>query len=190
MRTGTPAPEAPGQEAGYLGSMAHRKPLFVVPLTMTVSMLAASAPPAAPAPPPNIRFDGWGCLEGPAGKENSVVCPEELLTKPPPGTPVYENSLSECRTLGGKRVRCPPNVTLPSSGHVNGLVHVALDDNTLSCHTWTDYTCDPNVTCNPPHPEPIACPDDLLPRLLPGVAPTAKKNGQCFLGDTRVACPS
>jgi hypothetical protein len=145
-------------------------------------------PDAAPTAQHPIRFDGFICLQGPEGKESSVPCPPELLPEAPKGTAVLQSG-QECRTLGRKQVRCPPTIVAPATPHrQDGRVHLAFDEGTFGCSTWEEMSCPPGATCNPPPPQPIDCPPEMLPTLAPGVAPTAQKDG-CFLGDVPVTCP-
>ena len=48
--------------------------------------------------------------------------------------------------------------------------------------------CPEGMSCNPPPPKPVACPDELLPSLAPKVKPTKKKKGKCYLGTLQVKC--
>jgi hypothetical protein len=194
----------------------RRRALFAAPLVVTVAFAPGCEqrgtrppperpPPLSPEVPevpppltahdagageaPAIRFTGFQCLAGPPGRESTVRCPPELIPEAAPGTAVVQQG-DDCRTLGRALVRCPPTIALPEPRTRRlGRAHVAISDHTFGCETWEDMSCPPGATCNPPPPEPVACPDDLLPRLLPGIAPTARPDDGCLLGEVRVVCP-
>jgi hypothetical protein len=165
--------------------------LFAAPLVVT----AIVATPAGADDKPKkaeekIRFDGYQCYQGPEGMESSVPCPKKLLPRPKKKDPVIQEAGGgACRTFDRKQVRCPPNLIAPDPAFTRiGDQNVGFDEATFACHSWVDISCPPEVSCNPPPPQPMACPEELLPRLAPKVKPTRKKKGKCYLGKVRVAC--
>ena len=158
--------------------------LFAAPLVLTA--FAAHA-----GPKEKVTFDGYQCYSGPEGQESSVPCPKKLLPKPKKTQPVYQEAGGgACRTTDRKQVRCPPNIVLPDpqSKPTDG-GSISFDEGLMTCTEWVDMQCPEGMSCNPPPPQPVACPDELLPTLAPKVKPTKKKKGACYLGKLKVRCP-
>jgi hypothetical protein len=167
--------------------------LFAAPLVVTAFVAAPAGADVDPSDKGKIRFDGYQCYEGPEGKESSVPCPKKLLPKAKKKQPVYrEAGDGACRTTGRKQVRCPPNIILPEpqgTTYDDGGGGVRFDEGMMACVEWVNMQCPEGMSCNPPPPQPVACPDELLPSLAPKVKPSKKKKGKCYLGTLRVRCP-
>lgn len=164
----------------------HRNPPKV---EYDAGAIAKVAPDAAPAKQWPITYQGYMCLQGEPGKESTVPCPDELLPVADKDAIVVAQ-YGEFRSLGRRLVKGPANAALPDPQSIDkGGKHVRLDENWFKCQEWEDMSCPPGATCNPPPPTDVPCPDALLPSLLPGIAPTSKKSGECFLGEVEVACP-
>jgi hypothetical protein len=170
------------------------EPKHTNPPKVEYDAASAKPPPAVDAAPAKqwpITYQGYMCIQGEPGKESTVPCPDELL-------PVAEKdaivvaSYSEFRSLGRRLVKGPANAELPSPMTIDkgGGKHINLDESWFKCEEWEDMSCPPGATCNPPPPQEVPCPDALLPKLVPGVAPTSRKNKECFLGEVEVACPA
>jgi hypothetical protein len=155
--------------------------LFAAPFVLTA---VAASPALAGDHAPKVRFDGYQCYSGPKETESSVPCPESALPKPKKDTAVYKDGSDMCRIAGGKQVRCPPNITLPDPMNALG---VEFDQYNLRCVTVEDTHCPEGATCNPPPPQPVACPDALLPHPMPKVK-VKHKGKKCFIGKLQVAC--
>jgi len=111
--------------------------------------------------------DDDGAPAGDSGPSPGRDAGPETCTIPDTTCPAeqpYEGGA--CRTLGNKQVRCPPNLVLadPSYKTVNG-ENISFDTSTFACHSWHEIHCPEGASCNPPPPQPMACPDDLLPTL-------------------------
>jgi hypothetical protein len=148
-----------------------------------------------PAPKGELIYDGYGgCYRMVDGeKKYAPKCPDSLLPEAGKDALVYQRGDVCQQTPDGKTVRCPaggPTVILPepSSTKVAGK-NVSLRFGSLDCHSYVDHKCPPNVACNPPPPEPITCPPELMPKLAGGAKPTKVDGARCFFGKIEVACP-
>ncbi len=184
---------APPREPDVISRNPPEPPPDRPPPLVVDAGAGGAAVDAAPFDPGKITFNGHVCLQGPPGQESSVPCPPELLPEARPGEAVIAFG-RECRIAGHRQVRCPdggPTIVEPRPNDtVSGRVHTQFDPGQMACTEWEDMTCPPDATCNPPPPRQVPCPDDLLPSLAPGVAPTSRKGGECFLGEVEVACPT
>jgi hypothetical protein len=148
------------------------------------------------APAPALTNDGYGgCYAMVDGeKKYAPKCPEALLAPPPTGELTYKRG-DECnRVPDGIAVQCPsggPTGILPDPDSVSipgG--SISLQYGTLHCLKGQFMKCPPGVMCNPPPPETIPCPPELLPKLSPGVPPTKRDGLHCWYGSVEVACPA
>lgn len=174
--------------------MRRRRHVFSASLVVTVA-LGAGCDKQAPREseishnPPMPGVDAAVALT-PVPVDAAPAPPDARpLPAAPPGTAVYQDINDACRMVGGEHVLCPPTVALPRRRqiHKGGMI-TSLDDRTLTCGRRQEMSCPGGASCNPPGPEPVACPQSLLPTLMPGVVPTSRKKGECFLGDVEVAC--
>lgn len=113
-----------------------------------------------------------------------------VLPTAPAGTAVLQHGDS-CRMFGGAPVACPPNIAAPAETQRqgDGNLRISFEYNRFGCQSWEDIQCPTGATCNPPPPRPVPCPEEMLPTLVPGAEPTAKKDGDCFVGEVEVRCP-
>jgi hypothetical protein len=124
-------------------------------------------------------------------RPEAMPCPDELLPRLAPGVAPTRRDKADC-FLGDVEVACPPDLVPPAATQIDDPEHatariVFLDDARGCQRRWRD-DCDPGVKCNPPEPEPVACPDELLPTLTTGEEPAKKPDGSCWWGERRVRC--
>lgn len=121
-------------------------------------------------------------------KQSSPETRERRTNNPPMPTPdggaMAKTPMLDAAPAPAAKLIAPD----PSFKAGNGAT-ISLNQDTWTCEEQLHNDCPPGARCNPPPPEPVPCPDDLLPSLAPGVAETARKNGECFLDDVEVKCP-
>ncbi|MEZ4225083.1 MAG: hypothetical protein R3B13_29285 [Polyangiaceae bacterium] len=151
----------------------------------------ATPPPTSTVDTTDLVYDGTGsCYRMVDGKRSYVpACPDELLPAAKDGDPTFEYA-GHCRTVPKPYpVRCPPGGTplvLPARSNADN-VFMNLAD--LSCRKSFPAThCPPGASCNPPPPQPVPCPQALLPSLAPGFSPTKRDGGRCYYGSVEVRC--
>lgn len=170
----------------------------------TINPLPPPTNTATPKPPPEpttsssageLVYDGYGgCYRMVDGEKKYVPqCPDALLPEPPNDQLVYKHGAVCNRVPDGRTVRCPPGgptaiVPEPSSIKVAG-GSIGLRYGSLDCHRYEDMHCPPSVACNPPPPEPVTCPKELMPKLAAGVKPTKRDGTRCWFGAVEVTCP-
>ena len=128
--------------------------VFAAPLVLTATLAHADD---------KVRFDGYQCYSGPPETESSVPCPTKVLPKAKKGQPVWQEAGGgACRTTDLKQVRCPPNLILADPPYVrNGDVTISYDEGAFACRQMEDMQCPQGATCNPPPPQPYACPENV-----------------------------
>ena len=156
-------------------------------------MPTSTTPPLPPDA--SLVNDGHGNCYALVGGQQVYAprCPESLLEAPPADRLVFTWSDRCQRVPDGVTVRCPPGgptALLPDPTSIRrGDEHVSLRIGDLTCLHGHDTPCAPGVNCNPPPPESVPCPPELLPRLAPGVKPTKSNGGRCWFDAVEVVCP-
>jgi hypothetical protein len=162
----------------------------------TTTDAATTTSANTPAPAPALTNDGYGgCYAMVDGeKKYAPKCPDALLAAPPTDQLVYQRGDQCNRVPDGVPVQCPaggPTGILPDPDSVaipGG--SISLQYGTLVCLQGHFVKCPPGVMCNPPPPETVPCPPELLPKLSPGVKPTKRDGARCWFGQVEVACPA
>lgn len=89
-------------------------------------------------------------------------------------------------------VTCPAgmvkgNLALPETRE-QGTIY--LHEGELLCFDDPPYDpCPPEVDCNPPPPQQVPCPRELLPTLIGDAQPNRTDGDRCFWDDIEVRCP-
>jgi hypothetical protein len=95
-------------------------------------------------------------------------------------------AIVDCPATGPTLIRPKDqSVSLPGGGNI-----WLSDDGTFTCRkTFPKMACPAGASCNPPPPQDVDCPTELLPELAPDVKPSKKLGDKCMLGEIRVVCP-
>lgn len=138
----------------------RRRHVFAAPLVVTVALLPACKKDDGPKEP-DIRRPTWN----PPGPD----------PQPAPPDAARDGDLE-----------LPRATSMPDP--TNADAEIRFRAHSQDC--WRSYQmdCPPGAKCNPPPPEPVACPDELLPTLVNGEVPSTKDDGTCWWGDRRVRC--
>jgi hypothetical protein len=147
--------------------------------------------------PGTLVFEDPTCYQiDDTGQRQWADCPEHVLPPAPSDRLIHQQG-AFCFPVGASggrgRVTCPPGGPTVAFAEIRDKElgagkHVGFREWDLSCDTWVETRCSPDRTCNPPPPQPIECPEEMLPRLINGAKPTSQKDGKCFWESYQVSC--
>lgn len=182
--------------------------VFAAPFVITAALSgckqadddAASKPPPRTKPdaamsrnPPMPMPDAQLISVNPPTPADAAVVVELLDAKA--GAIVYGDG-GACFTGYQQAVKCPkggaPFVVAALEVSAPG-GRITLQEGQLACYQDQPLSCPeppPGVamSCNPPGPTPIECPDELMPRLRRDLEPE-RKDGKCTYQGVQVRCP-
>jgi len=181
--------------------------VFAAPFVVTVALggCKQADDDAASKPPPRAKPDAAMSRNPPMPTPDAqvaVVVPPDAAAKvvvelpdAKPGAIVYGQD-GACFTGFRVPVKCPADgapILLTKLVLDDPIPWIYLQEGQLACFREQPYDCPVQppgvaVSCNPPAPLPVECPDELMPRLRADLEPD-RKDGKCTYQGVQVRCP-
>lgn len=167
---------------------------FAAPFVVTAALTGCEDTDRAkpkPPPPPPTRPDAAMSHNPPMPRPDADTRPEA-----PAGATTIDTGLGCIVWPHGDQdggVKCPAiGATITMATPTARRDGITFDPWTMTCMQFFDMSCDPDTKCNPPPPQRVPCPNDLMPTLRADLEPI-RRDTRCLWHvaggeDLEVAC--
>lgn len=127
-----------------------------------------------------------------AGCDGESVTPQPVEAKNPPGPAPQPEPPAQQRPPDPppqeKPPEPPPQEKEPQEQQATANVRLQPDG---TCMKFEDIECpdDPRISCNPPPPQPVPCPQSVYPEANDPSAVRVRSSGECFESFGTPDCP-